>query len=291
MMTKTSEHSADYTYVMPHTTSEIQRLRNQHDWIKASMGGKLVFAPIEPDQPMHVLDSATADGFWCLDAAKELPVGSSFVAFDIGDHLFPAPDQITAEIQLVKASVTEPFPGDWTGTFDFVHQRFLFPSLPEHEPALGNLLDAVKPGGWVQFVEVDMLTSAKTEASGERERERQQAPAFTVLRRLASSLLIHPTAADQIAGWVRQYSFEDVTESTYDIAAGMGNPDLVAGVLGRTNMLHVLETFMGYYRSAKEDTLGLSEAAWDALPRELAREMDLYPLTVRINVVTGRRSL
>lgn len=64
MMRKTSEHSADYTYVMPHTTSEIQRLRNQHDWIKASMGGKLVFAPIEPDQPMHVLDSATADGLY-----------------------------------------------------------------------------------------------------------------------------------------------------------------------------------------------------------------------------------
>ncbi|KAJ6187827.1 hypothetical protein N7519_002735 [Penicillium mononematosum] len=288
-MTETSEHSADYTYVMPHTTSEIQRLRNQHDWIKASMGGKLVFAPVEQEQPMHVLDSATADGFWCLDAAKELPAGSNFVAFDIGDHLFPAPDQIPAEIKLVKASVNEPFPGDWTGAFDFVHQRFLFPSLPEHEPALGYLLDAVKPGGWVQFVEVDMLTSAKSEAS--QEHERQQAPAFTVLRQLANSLLIHPTAAGQIAGWVRQYDFDDVKESTYDIAAGVGNPDPVAGRLGRTNMLHVLETFMGYYRSAKGDTMGLSEAEWDALPRELAREMDHFPLTVRINVVIGRRSL
>lgn len=62
-MTETStEQSADYTYVMPHTTSEVQRLRNQHDWVKASMGGKLIFAPIEGEQPLRVLDSATADG-------------------------------------------------------------------------------------------------------------------------------------------------------------------------------------------------------------------------------------
>lgn len=163
------------------------------------------------------------------------------------DHLFPTHNKLPAEIEFVKASVTEPFPGDWTGAFDLVHQRFLFPSLPEHEPALGNLLAAVKPGGWVQFVEVDMVTPTKPEAS--QEYERQHAPAFTTLRRLAKSLLVHPTAADQITGWIREYDFVRVTQSTHDIAAGVGNPDPLAGKLGHVNLLHVLETFMGYYRS------------------------------------------
>jgi hypothetical protein len=36
--------------------------------------------------------------------------------------------------------------------------------------------------------------------------------------------------------------------------------------------------------------MGLTEAKWDALPQELAQEMDMYHLTVRINVVTGQRS-
>lgn len=37
--------------------------------------------------------------------------------------------------------------------------------------------------------------------------------------------------------------------------------------------------------------MGLTEKEWDLLPQELAREMDQYELTVRINVVTGRRPL
>jgi hypothetical protein len=54
-----------YTYIMPDNSEEIDRLRNQHDWVKGSTGDRLLFAPIEQNgAPVKVLDSATADGAW-----------------------------------------------------------------------------------------------------------------------------------------------------------------------------------------------------------------------------------
>lgn len=45
-----------------HNAAEITRLRNQHDWLKGSIG-KLVLAPVDFSKPnLRILDSATADG-------------------------------------------------------------------------------------------------------------------------------------------------------------------------------------------------------------------------------------
>jgi hypothetical protein len=52
-----SEH-----YKLGHSPQEIERMRNQHEWIKGSFGG-LIKAPIDYSKPgQKILDSATADG-------------------------------------------------------------------------------------------------------------------------------------------------------------------------------------------------------------------------------------
>lgn len=63
----------DYTYIMPDNQEEIDRLRNQHEWVKGSTGGVLLFAPLEhKGLPLKVLDSATADGMslHCTDCLR-----------------------------------------------------------------------------------------------------------------------------------------------------------------------------------------------------------------------------
>jgi hypothetical protein len=55
------EH-AEQVYLLPQTHHEIERLKNQHEWIKGAFGG-LIKAPISFfKQHQKILDSATADG-------------------------------------------------------------------------------------------------------------------------------------------------------------------------------------------------------------------------------------
>jgi hypothetical protein len=61
----------DTTYILE-SEEETSRLANQHDVIKDEMGG-LVAAPVDFEtQPLHVLDSATADGTWLTNNLSSL---------------------------------------------------------------------------------------------------------------------------------------------------------------------------------------------------------------------------
>jgi hypothetical protein len=52
-------------YILPHTRQEIERMQNQHEWVKACAKG-LVKAPLDFERrDLRVLDSATADGELC----------------------------------------------------------------------------------------------------------------------------------------------------------------------------------------------------------------------------------
>lgn len=54
--------NARKAYMLPHNQKEIERMRNQHEWIKGSFDG-LVKAPIDFEKKhQRILDSATADG-------------------------------------------------------------------------------------------------------------------------------------------------------------------------------------------------------------------------------------
>lgn len=52
--------------------------------------------------------------------------------------------------------MTEPWPVDWQGTFDLVHSRMALPGvgLFPIEVVVKNLVALVKPGGWIQLVEM-----------------------------------------------------------------------------------------------------------------------------------------
>ena len=49
-------------YMLPHNQKEIERMKTQHEWIKASFWG-LIKAPINYYKTdLRIMDSATADG-------------------------------------------------------------------------------------------------------------------------------------------------------------------------------------------------------------------------------------
>lgn len=64
MNTQTEDelHEAKTRYYLPNNWEEIDRMRNQHEWVKGCAGG-LIKAPIDyAAKGLRIMDSATADG-------------------------------------------------------------------------------------------------------------------------------------------------------------------------------------------------------------------------------------
>jgi gliotoxin biosynthesis N-methyltransferase len=60
--TENELHEAKARYYLPNSWGEIDRMRNQHEWVKGCAGG-LIKAPIDyAANGFRVMDSATADG-------------------------------------------------------------------------------------------------------------------------------------------------------------------------------------------------------------------------------------
>lgn len=58
-----AENKQDPEYLLVHTDSELERLRKQHAWMERSLGGKIVWAPIDMQKDgLKVLDVGCADG-------------------------------------------------------------------------------------------------------------------------------------------------------------------------------------------------------------------------------------
>jgi chemotaxis methyl-accepting protein methylase len=68
---------------------------------------------------------------------------------------FPA--QPPKNITLSVLNVLDPVPQQLAGTFDVIHLRLLILGLPKNtwEIACKNLLQLLKPGGWLQWEEAN----------------------------------------------------------------------------------------------------------------------------------------
>ncbi|KAL4903794.1 hypothetical protein BDW74DRAFT_179382 [Aspergillus multicolor] len=135
-------------------TVENKRLAGQHQIVKFGMG-RLVLAPLDITRKgLRILDAATSDGYWLEEFASSLlhPETCDLIGTDITSNRFPKEPK---GMRLVVQSSLGPFPESWTQSFDLVHQRFVLTGLPEGRRCVFALLSLVKPGGWVQLVEIE----------------------------------------------------------------------------------------------------------------------------------------
>lgn len=88
-------------------------------------------------------------GTWIRDLAASIaPVEHQVVGTDIDGSNLPTkpPAGQTYQVQDIK----KPWPADWQGKFDFVHQRLaLVGGGPAQQQALHNLTALVNPRGWI----------------------------------------------------------------------------------------------------------------------------------------------
>jgi hypothetical protein len=98
-------------------------------------------------------------GTWLHDLSKLLPAYNwNLHGVDIHEDIFPTPERALVPLDLRKHDINTEFPvtWNWENSFDIVHQRLLIWGIKtENWPAATQrLLRLVKPGGWIELVEV-----------------------------------------------------------------------------------------------------------------------------------------
>jgi ubiquinone/menaquinone biosynthesis C-methylase UbiE len=138
--------------------NEYDRLRMQHQLHKDAMHGELVRVPLSETEPIRVLDSATGDGLWMNDVAKQYP-NATFVGTDINAKHFEQLKDLPSSISFRIQSVMDPWPAEDQGAYDLVHQRYCLAMFnpQKEEEIVHKLFELVKPGGRIQLVDANLL--------------------------------------------------------------------------------------------------------------------------------------
>lgn len=98
----------------------------------------------------------TVQGIWIRDVRQATGNASNtWVGTDIEESYFPTTPP--SDTSYYRQSMTEPWPVDWRGSFDLVHSRMALPGVGLHPlgDVVRNLVALVKPGGWIQLVEMN----------------------------------------------------------------------------------------------------------------------------------------
>ncbi|KAF1961850.1 S-adenosyl-L-methionine-dependent methyltransferase [Byssothecium circinans] len=153
--TQDLNHIDGHGYILDRNHLAACRLNLQHYLWKEALG-----FTIEPSIPIPknatIADVACGTGLWLLDAARLLP-DAKLHGFDIDLSQAPHSDWLPSIITLEKWNLFEDIHPHWEGKFDFVHVRLLVLVLSgeNRQPFVDRLLKLLKPGGYIQWDELD----------------------------------------------------------------------------------------------------------------------------------------
>jgi len=141
------------SYILPADQEEADRLNKQYPLIKEIFDGAVLFPPVKLSGGDCILDNGTGTGAWALDVRTIAPPTVEIYGIDLQIRLVPPNPPINT--YFVQGSILD-LPHDWAGKFTLVNQRFMIAALrpDDWKKAVSEMYRVVKPGGWVQLVEV-----------------------------------------------------------------------------------------------------------------------------------------
>ncbi|PYI08853.1 LaeA-like methyltransferase [Aspergillus sclerotiicarbonarius CBS 121057] len=205
-------------YVFGRDKVESKRLDSQHRLLVKVTGNTLIHPTIPTEQIRSVADIATGTGIWLEDVSQFLDtphIQRYYHGFDISSDQFP---DNPGSIHLSVHDLTDPFPREHWNRYDLVHVRLLVAALEEYEyrAAITNIYNILKPGGYLQWEEIDEETYISKDN-----------PVIWELRRCFDYSLTTEGKCFQASAKVYQESqivgFVDVERLAYD---SHQNPDL-----------------------------------------------------------------
>jgi ubiquinone/menaquinone biosynthesis C-methylase UbiE len=178
-------HDDPRQYVLGRHADESRRLDRQHNVFSSATGYKIhprVQSILHSKKNVKVLDIATGTGAWLLALELTAPSGWTLEGSDISSDQFP--ENIDSRCTFSVLDIKEPVPEELRGTFDLVHIRMLLGGLvtPDWSLVATNVYQLLKPGGWIQWHEIDAPRMQFFPIGAEASTEHSQALLSTCVR-------------------------------------------------------------------------------------------------------------
>ncbi|KAL8908997.1 MAG: hypothetical protein Q9207_000448 [Kuettlingeria erythrocarpa] len=154
--------SSGYLMLRPDATTEQERLGQslarlvrrphsreqdlQHQVWLLSLNGRLYQAPLG-DHIGAILDLGCGTGAWALAIAKERPE-SQVIGTDLTPPTITPPENLC----ILESDADKPW--DFDTKFGFIHSRMLTSGIHDWPALLSRCWDHLRPGGWVEFLDV-----------------------------------------------------------------------------------------------------------------------------------------
>ncbi|KIW00297.1 uncharacterized protein PV09_08187 [Verruconis gallopava] len=221
----------DSAYFLPNDEEELDRLDLFHHCLLLRQDGKLHFAPIGED-PQRILDLGTGTGIWAIEMGDKYP-SAEIIGNDI------SPVQPTSVPPNVRFEVDD-IESDWvySANFDYIHGRYLTGSIKNWPRLLEQAYRFVKPGGWVEMQDFDMIFYTN---GGEF---KEGCPADVWGKSVANgiqSLGLEPHPGHQLEDWMKKAGFINVKAHLLPMPLGPWPKDPKLKEVGTFDLLQFLD--------------------------------------------------
>lgn len=146
-------------YILSRDYRSIVRLNHQHCIMKEEYGGLLhPQIPLDDKDNLKIADIGTGSCIWPIELSHILPPTTSIDAVDLSLAQCPPKAWLPKNVTLIAHDAFLPFPESMVGIYDVVHLQLFACIVKENDPAplVKNLMSLLKPGGYLQWNDVDI---------------------------------------------------------------------------------------------------------------------------------------
>ncbi|KAK6209742.1 UMTA methyltransferase [Colletotrichum tabaci] len=222
---------------MPNDELEMERLDMTHAMMVRALGNRLFLAPLEKHSVHEILDIGTGTGIWAIEMG-DMFENAAITGVDLS-AIQPSwvPSNVRFEIDDVESS--------WLHgrKFDYIFCRFMAASIANWPKLVKNIFEHLKPGGWVEFHDMDPEIYSEDGTYTEKHATWQWNQTFL---RTMRSIGRDPCPGPQLEGWVRDGGFNNVFHQRFKAPLGPWPKDAYHKDLGMINLAQMLDGLEGF---------------------------------------------
>ncbi|CAG8958208.1 hypothetical protein HYFRA_00000561 [Hymenoscyphus fraxineus] len=232
-------------YMLDRTHAAACRLNLQFYLWKDAIGYNIhPSIPIPISENIVIADVAAGTGAWLLDVAKTLP-NATLEGFDNDLSQAPHEKWLPSNVSMRHWDIFDDVPEELVGRFDFVHVRLLVMVIEGRpEGVVRNLLRMLKPGGYLQWDELDCVNMRVKKVD-----PAIQAPALDQLVKMSYANGRYNWTLE-LPKFMTDEGFLDVTMEHFD-----DKPELVRA-FNEQHLLTMEEFALRLLKMGKEDAAG-----------------------------------